>query len=321
LLGGILGIAGLWAGIVPGFQLLAAVATTAGCLIIPLSVYESRHDLRVQDLLDRSHSLRRRFALTVRWRSIIAPALAISLVLFLAFLLVTDDLVWSIVSMFALQSRPTQTGEGQATDAEGGEWQIRIQQAMPLIAMGLYVALMLSLSYSSALLLALRYAREMNRNLPLPIFMRDALLAQIVQQQAERALARPGGFRRRIAQGRVREVGQILKHPEGPPSEPRIIGASVSVFSGNPLAQVNRSDIAGLERWAERNEHSGGWNWEEMKRLPGGGILMRARSEECVGPYRGDFALLEQPAAVVVYEVTADRWANILEIRRTVGHL
>jgi len=66
----------------------------------------------------------------------------------------------------------------------------KVKRAFPLICLSGYVTLA-AFAYSSSLMLAQEYARQLDEFLPLPIFLREDLLTNVVRREAERIVCRP----------------------------------------------------------------------------------------------------------------------------------
>ena len=188
---GLMGIAGLWRGVNLAIRLLATVATVGGCLVIIQGVYEGRHKLRETKLLalvrvgprKRLLSARLKRFLGTRSKTILVPTVVVGLTLLLAYALIQSDALWQLSKWLLLQPEeeaPSLEPEPPPPD----EFRRRVIHALPLISMGGYVGFCLSLTYSSAMMLAWRYAREMNQYLPQPIFMNDNLLAEVIRSEA-----------------------------------------------------------------------------------------------------------------------------------------
>ena len=66
----------------------------------------------------------------------------------------------------------------------------KVKRAFPLICLSGYVTLA-AFAYSSSLMLAQEYARQLDEFLPLPIFLREDLLTEVVRHEAELIVCRP----------------------------------------------------------------------------------------------------------------------------------
>ncbi|MBE9473183.1 MAG: hypothetical protein IMY75_13900, partial [Chloroflexi bacterium] len=196
---GLMGMAGLWGGVNLAARLLATVLTVGGCLVIIQGVYEGRHKLRETELLARVRTgrfrKRIRIRLSAQLKTILTPALAVGLILLLAYALVQSDVLWKLADWLLFEHEKEELPppeEGKAEEEEKVEEDVkdRVIRALPLILMGGYVGLFLSLAYSSSMMLARRYAKRMNQVLPHPIFLQEELLVEVVRHEAERAVWR-----------------------------------------------------------------------------------------------------------------------------------
>lgn len=268
----LLGLGGAWEGVQPGIQLLAVIITVGGCLLTLQANYESRHTIREQMLLVPLLRGRWAFLRNPRTRAIFIPALTILLV----FLLVAGTASSPLLREFLcwLVFDPNYCKE------DPGGPQERVAEALPLIVMLCSCGFLIAFSYSSSLLLAMRYANEMTRELPLPIFLDDNRLADVVRNGAGQILSRPDGL-----------VAHIIGHTE-------------------------RDDAAQSHQHL-RTEYARYWNWSEMERTPDGGIRMRAYILERE-PHQTETVsgLSQTQRTVVTYVVTADPWGRIRRIQR-----
>jgi hypothetical protein len=270
----LLGLGGIWKGVRPGFQLLAAILTAGGCLLVTYANYEARHSIREQMLLA---PLRRGWWATLRsprTRAILMPALTI----LLAFLLIVGT-----VSSYPLRELLCWMvfDPGYCKEDPGG-LQEQVTEALPLILMLCSGGFLVSFASSSSLFLAIRYANEMNRVLPMPLFRDDNRLAWVIRRTAEQVLDRTDG---------------TVVH---------LIGTRT--LSGLPVQPP---------QWREERRYAGHWNWSDMERMPNGGVRMKAYIiEENCRQVETASGLPQTQWTVAVYTVTADPWGRIRQIQR-----
>jgi len=190
---GLIGIAGLWEGVNLATRLLATTVTVLGGLIIVQGVYEQRHKLRETELLAlvRPKRLRKKLdiQLSAQLKTILVPAIAVGLVLILAYSLIKSEVLWKLTDWLLLEPEEEKKEE-ELPQPSPDSFRSRVERAWPLILMGIYVGFCLSLTYSSSLMLSRRYAKRMNQVLPHPIFLEGEKLAQIVRREAEVELGR-----------------------------------------------------------------------------------------------------------------------------------
>lgn len=302
---GLMGIGGLWKGLAPAAQLLAMAVTVCGCLIAALAGHDARHNIREQELLNR---VRRGYSAllgSVQLRAIILPAFSLFLVLLIAYSMVTSDLLWKLARWLLLDPAYLEEIERQEAVSDmilEGEQpeeteglRKRLRQVFPFTLMGMYVAFMLSFTYSSSLMLALVYAQEMNKALPQPIFLQDCLLASIVRREAELLLGRLSPEETNVSlmryvQFRGAGDSQLLLP---------------SVAGGGPLSPE-------LELWGQ----SATWVWDELARTDNGGIEMKVARQEIYQLPRPTEKPGHRPHPRVGYTVHADPWGRITEIKR-----
>jgi len=182
----LLGIAIVWDGIRPGFRLLAVILIVGGCLLVTYANYEARHSIREQMLLA---PLRRGWLAalnTPRRQAIIIPALTILLAFLLVAGMVSSRLLRELLCRLVFDP-------GYCKEDPGG-FRERVTEALPLILMLCSGGFLVSFTYSSSLLLAMRYAKEKNRALPRPLFTDDNRLADVVRKAVEEILGRTGGM-------------------------------------------------------------------------------------------------------------------------------
>jgi len=203
---GLMGMGVFWKGIVLAARILAVAVTVCLCLIAAVAGYSARHEIREQELLNR---VRRGLAAllgSVRFRAIVVPGFSLFLVLLITWAMIVSDLPWMLAKWFFLDPDYLEQGtqlerqgavsdttpeEEQPEEEEDKGLRTRIRQVLPFTLMGMYVAFMISFTYSASLQLALLYAQKMNKVLPEPIFLREDLLTKVVQREAARIVGRP----------------------------------------------------------------------------------------------------------------------------------
>ena len=190
---GLMGLGGLWKGITPAAQLLALAVTVCGCLITALSAYGARHDIRVQELLNRVQRGHRALLGNLQFMAIMRPALSILLVFLVTYAMITSDLVWDLTKSFLLDPAYLEHVEQQEVLREQSDGmrilRTRIRQITPFTLMGMYVSFIISFNYFVSLMVARVYAQGLDRAVPKPLFLQEERLAQVVRRQAERILS------------------------------------------------------------------------------------------------------------------------------------
>ena len=286
---GLMGIAGIWEGIILAVRLLAVAGTVGCCLLIIQGVYAGRYRLREEYLLEhvqRAGSSDKpqqipNIHLSVQLRTMLIPLTIIGFVLLLNFLLIQSELLWKIARWLVLEPYD----QGLVIDILPPEVQGRIRSALPLALLIGYVGLFPTLVYASSMTLAQGYAHRMNQVLPHPIFLQGELLARVVQDEAQRHLSR--------------ELGpSAARHPSSRGS--RVLGGD---NSESEPAQGNKR-----------------WIWEELERTADGGIKLRAQAaregskgtESQAGPW-------PEYSGSATYGIEADRWGRIIKIARHSG--
>jgi len=269
----LLGLGGIWTGIRPGFQLLAVILTVCGCLLATYANYEARHSVRERMLLA---PLRRGWLAALnapRNQAIIIPALTFLLSFLLIAGMVSSPLLRELLCWLVFDP-------GYCKEDAGG-FRERVTEALPFILMVCSGGFLVAFTYSSSLLLAIRYAKEMNRELPMPLFTDENRLARVVRTAAEQILNRVDG---------------MVVH---------LIGTRT--MSGLPVQPPH---------WHEERHYAGHWNWSDMERTADGGIRMKAyMDEECrQGQTASSFSQPQQ--TITFYTVTADPWGRIRQIQR-----
>jgi hypothetical protein len=277
---GLMGMAGIWRGVLPAAQLLAVAVTVSACLLAAFAGYGARHEIREEELLSRVRRGRAALLGGVRFRAIVVPAFSLFFVLLIACAMVVSDLSWELAKWLLLDPEYVEqlerqealldiTPEGEQPEAGDG-MRRRIGQVFPFVLMGLYVAFMISFTYSASLQLALHYAQEMNRELPQPIFLREDLLTEVVRREAERVVCRP----------------------------------------------ITPTVIGGQQAPGGAKQELGSWTWDEMERRDDGGITLRAivragnKTEESLTGERTESPVYN------TYVVEADPWSRITKVAR-----
>lgn len=269
----LLGMAIVWDGIRPGFRLLAVILTVGGCLLVTYANYEARHSVREQMLLA---PLRRGWLAALRAprnQAILIPALTVLLAFLLVAGMVSSHLLRELLCWLAF--------EPDYCKEDPGGFRERVTEALPLILMVCSGGFLVSFAHSSSLLLAMRYANEMNRVLPMPLFMDENRLARVVRTAVEQVLDRTDG---------------TVVH---------LIGART--LSGLPVQPP---------QWREERRYAGHWNWSDMERTPDGGVRMKAYMEEDCRQVETASGLPQTRRTVAIYTVTADPWGRIRQIQR-----
>ncbi|HHS98248.1 MAG TPA: hypothetical protein ENK08_10215 [Chloroflexi bacterium] len=287
---GLLGLGGVWAGLTAGVQLLFLIMTVSGCLLAFYAVYEARHQIREQQLLSRVRSGRLAWLRRPNARAILLPALTLLLLFLFVLAILSSDLLRSLLCIFVFEP-------GYCKNPPGG-LRARLLEAFPLILALFYGGGLISFTYSSSLLLALRYANRLNEALPQPIFLDENRLACIVRRAAEQVLNRRDGMTVQVVRGMTTMATESgATGPVLPPS------------TDNPVRQ-------GYVRMGEQVLLSGRWNWEGVERTADGGIRMRAYAEVRKGIKELIDGSRAEQSVTVVYTVTADPWGRIRKIER-----
>ncbi len=269
----LIGLGGTWAGIRPDFQLVAVILTVCGCMLVTYANYEARHSIREQMLLA---PLRRGWLAALKapcTQAILIPAITVLMAFLLVAGMVSSHLLRELLCWLTFEP-------GYCKEDPGG-FRERVTEALPLILMVCSGGFLISFAHSSSLLLAMRYAKEMNRQLPMPLFLDDNRLAGVVRRVAEQVLDRTDG---------------TVVH---------LIGAKT--LSGLPVQPP---------QWREERRYAGPWNWSDMERTPDGGIRMKAYIEEDCRQVETASGLPQTQRAVAIYTVTADPWGRIRQIQR-----
>lgn len=279
-----------WKGLQPDTQILIVVLTLVGCPLAVQGTYESRHRVREQNHLVRVQSGWRARLGRPMARAILIPALTLLLVLLILIGILSSPLLRKLLCIFAFE-------EGYCKEPPPEGIRAKLEEARPLLLALSYLGFMVAFTYSSSLLLAIRYAREMDRDLPLPVFLDDDRLALMVRTAANRQLDRFQGIAVRVV-GVTGVAGELDWQQR---------------CSDHPLAR--NQALQQRARWGERYQYLGRWNWEETERTADGGIRMRAYAEleETEETATG---LPAKRRTTVIYTVTADPWGRIRRIHR-----
>jgi len=199
---GLMGMARFWEGITLAAQLLAVAVTVCSCPVAARAAYGARHNIREQSLLQRVKRGRRALLGGIRSRVIKVPVFSLLLVVLIAYSMTTSSMPGKLARWFFMDqayldqvereeaSSDTTTEEEQPDEDEADDLRKTIKLVLPFILMGIYVASMISITYSASLMSALSYAQKMNNALPQPIFLREDLLVEVVQREAGRVVYR-----------------------------------------------------------------------------------------------------------------------------------
>lgn len=296
----LIGMGGLWTGIQPGFQLITVILTVAGCLLAFQATYEARHQIREQMLL--TPLLRGRHALlkNPRTRALLVPALTVLFAFLLIVGIVSSSMLRELLCWLVFE--PNYCKE------EPGGFRERLTEALPLILMVCTGGFMVSFSRSSSILIAMRYANTMRNELPLPIFLDDDRLSQIVRRAAEKILDRPDGL--------AVHVSGLRKAEKRTASWSKGLTNLRQKSETSAILLPNESATRLLQSRELEKELSGHWNWSDMERTPDGGIRMKAYGEEGVRKEMTEVGLSKDRRIIAVYTVTADPWGRIRRIQR-----
>lgn len=286
---GLMGIAGIWEGVVLGVQLLAVAGTVGYCLMLIQGVYAGRHRLRVEYLLEQVQRTGAgdkpqqipNIRLSVQLRTMLIPLTVIGFVLLLIFALIQSELLWKIARWLFLEPYD----QALPLTILSEEVQGRIRGAWPLVLLIGYAGLFPTLVYASSMTLAQGYAQRMNHTLPHPIFLQGELLARVVQEEAQRHLSRElrsSAARQASLQGR------------------RILGGDNA--ESEPVQENQR------------------WIWEELERTADGGIKLRAQvAHNESKDAESQAENWPKYSGSATYGIEADRWGRIIRITHHSG--
>jgi len=190
---GSLGVLWFWSGIKPYVLWLAIALTFLGCILAAQSTYANRFALREQKLLARvQRGWRNKF------RPGLTPGVALGLTLILSILLVESATLWGLMAWLVLEPSPTAsiaevTPPDEAIPQELPPLDQRVTRALPLICLIGYILVPVAFARTSSYMLAQEYAGRLNERLPQPIFLRENLLAEVVQREAARTVGKSPG--------------------------------------------------------------------------------------------------------------------------------
>ncbi len=292
----------VWEGLEPSIQVLLFALTVVGCFLAFQGTYERRHQVRVRNLLVQVQSGWRARLGRPLTQAVVAPALTLLLVFLMLAGTVSSPILRKLLCIFFFE-------EGYCKDPPPEGLREKLSESFPLLSALSYTGFMVSFTFSSTLMLAIRYARRMDRSLPMPVFLDDKRLARIVRQTAIHQLDRFQGMAVRVT-GIAGVAGELDWGQYQPsPTHAHSPGAGYPLAHGQTLQQ--------RARWGERYQYLGRWNWEELERTPDGGIRMRACAEVEETQETMD-GMQKKRWVTVVYTVTADPWGRIRRIRREI---
>ena len=193
---GLLGMLWPWGGVKPSVLILVIALTFVGCLLAVPNAYGNRFGLREQELL-RSVKRGQKKGIDLQMQVLLVPVIVFSLAVFLTLFMVQSRMIWEVVDWLVLEDAAPL--EAPLPNEMG--FRERVERALPLACLNGYVTLA-AFAYSSSLMLAHEYISKLNRRLPQPIFLREGLLVEIVQREAQRIVhgaPRVIGGRERLA--------------------------------------------------------------------------------------------------------------------------
>jgi len=329
----LMGIGGLWEGVNSIARVLTTAASVGLSLLVLQGVYERRHKLREDYLLERVKASSKKKPrkipqLKVHSKTMFVPVMTTVVVLLLACALVQSEMVWKLSEMLSIveeeeathtptptptstpkpgttpEPTPTPTPTPKPTAPAPPGFPEKVERAWPLIFLSGYVGLSPALVYSSSMLLAQEYTKRMNRKLPLPIFLQDEKLAQIVRKEAEVELGRIDPK----SPNMLDLTGYVEFEEE---TDPRILrlAPGVDVLAaaaggGPPSPRV--------KMWGQ----AGTWTWDELERTQDGGIKMKVARQEVYQLLKQTEESASTPSPRVSYVVHADPWGRITKIER-----
>ncbi len=315
LIFGLLGMLWPWGGVKPHVLVPVIAFTFIGCILAAVDIYEKRFDLREKELLRKIRRGRKK-GIGIEVRTLLVPAIVLSLAMILTLSLIQSETLWELVGWLVLEPRPGDSGveetpaQQEETSSEGAplpqekpDIQERFGRAFPLMCLSGYVTLV-AFAYSSSLMLARVYARRLNERLPHPIFLQDEKLAQIVRREAEVELGRldPKSTNVISLMGYLQFEGQ---------TDPQILHLSPSVelstAVGVPLSPQ-------VQLWGQ----AATWVWDELTRTDDGGIEMKVARQEMYQLPQPTQNSGHRPHPRVCYVVRADPWGHIIEIKRDI---
>jgi signal transduction histidine kinase len=190
---GLLGMFWFWSGVKAYVLWLAIAFTFLGCILSAQSAYANRFRLREQELLARVQR-----GWKNRFRPGLTPGVALGLTIVLSILLVESAVLWDLTAWLVLEPPSTASIVEVPPLEEGIPRQVipleeRVTRAFPLMCLIGYVLVPAAFARTSALMLAQEYAGRLNERLPQPIFLRENLLAEVVQREATHAVGKSPG--------------------------------------------------------------------------------------------------------------------------------
>jgi len=154
------------------------------------------------------------------------------------------------------------------------------------------------------MLLALEYTHRMNQKLPLPLFLQDEKLAQVVRREAETELGRIDPKSPNV----LDYMGYVKYEQEADPQILRL-APNVDVLTG---ASGSGSSSPRFEVWGQ----AATWVWDELERTENGGIKMKVARQDMYQPPKQTEKTDSFPIPRVSYIVHADRWGRVTKIER-----
>ncbi len=187
LLFGLIGIVWPWGGVKPPFLVLAILLTVVLSVLTAQDVYAARYALREDALLQRVRRGKARRAGAARPAlAFLAPAIAIVVTGALTVLLVRSSFLWELADWFVFDDSSSASQiDGTPEQEHDLSTRERVVRAFPLMCLIAYVSVPPTLAYYSSTKVAEEYARRLNERVPQPIFMREALLVDVVRREAE----------------------------------------------------------------------------------------------------------------------------------------
>jgi hypothetical protein len=288
----------LWGDIKPGFRVLVALVTPVGCLLSLQGVYEGRLSIRRRELL---RQVKRGWSKGpgISTLTVSIPAVALGLVLAFTLVLVKVDILWELVAWLALIEAPE----------AGGTFPEKLQAVMPFTSLIAYLALATSFTASSALMLAWQYMNQLNEFLPLPIFLQDEELTQIIRREAEVELGRldPEELRERYPESANISLMGYLQFEEQADLQLLQLPASVDMSTA-----IESSLSPQVALWGQ----AATWTWDELERTNDGGIEMTVARQDIYQLPESQNSERHRPHPSVRYVVRANHWGRITKIKR-----
>jgi len=194
---GLLGMFWFWSGVKAYVLWLAIAFTFLGCIFAAQSAYANRFALREQELLARVQRGWKK-SLGPGMQATLAPAVAVVLTVILSIVLVNNATLWGLMAWLVLEP-PSTASIMEVTPLEEGipgedlPLEEKVTRALPLMCLIGYVLVPVAFARASSYMLAQEYAGRLNERLPQPIFLRENLLAEVVQREATHAVGRSPG--------------------------------------------------------------------------------------------------------------------------------